>query len=283
MWEEPRWKVLCMYKWGVFIAKDTTWHLWLFEFPHDYLIFMNFWLYMTLHITCGSLGLPSYITLIYNSMDHSSDVADLIHDTTRHDNVGMFMMLVMSMLRCNAVEWGMCSWCIIASPLHEKVCRVFDGLGVHLMSHVHIAHSLLLWDAFHDHPCMKNSPHMYHPFVKKYPFMNHLLVKKYSRMHCLFVRLRTNLLACALLVHPICRHVMSYSCTCICNHSWWYGIKSINLLFYNDALSFAFECRWPGERTSYESAQGGFRAGMQAPGTTSGNCVEVTGRLRWTI
>jgi len=64
MWEEPRWKVFCMYKWGVYIAKGktnpcgcsnsliTVWLTWFFNFT---------WLF---RFRCGSLGLPRYITLI---------------------------------------------------------------------------------------------------------------------------------------------------------------------------------------------------------------------------
>jgi len=59
----------------------------------------------------------------------------------------------------------MCSWCIIALPLHGKVCRVFDGLGVRLMLHVHVTLSLLLWHA--SYVC---------PFVNTFPCMRSLFI-----------------------------------------------------------------------------------------------------------
>ena len=48
-------------------------------------------------------------------------------DATRHDNAGMFMLLVVSMSSCSVAEWWMCSWCIIASSLYGKVCVGLRG------------------------------------------------------------------------------------------------------------------------------------------------------------
>ena len=99
----------------------------------------------------------------------------MTHDTTRHDKAGVFMLLMVCMSSCSVVEWWMSSWCIIASPLHEKVCEVFDGLGVLLMFHVHVIPSLVLWHA----RCVR------------------LFAKKSSRMHSLFVHSWKNLPAYA--------------------------------------------------------------------------------------
>jgi len=179
---------------------------------------------MTLHITCGFLGIPRYITLIYNRMVHSSDVANMTHDRTRHDNAGMFMLQTVSMSSYSAAKWWMCSWCITTSPLHSKVCRVFDGLGVCLMLHVHVSPLFLLWHDSHVCPFAKTSPRMHRPLLK-------------------------NIIASTLLVHSVCCDVMSHPRTCIYNRSWRDDIKSINLLVYHDSLSFAFRCKWPRERT----------------------------------
>ena len=59
---------------------------------------------MTLQITSGSLGLPHYITLIDNCMSHGSEVADMTHDMSRHDSVGVFMLLQVCMSSCSVAE-----------------------------------------------------------------------------------------------------------------------------------------------------------------------------------
>lgn len=82
---------------------------------------------MNLQITSGSLGLPCYIILIYNSMAHSSDVDDMTHYTTWHESASMLMLLLVCMSSCSAAEWWMSYWCITTLPLHGKVCGVFDG------------------------------------------------------------------------------------------------------------------------------------------------------------
>lgn len=125
-------------------------------------------------------------TLIYNSTTHSSDAAKMTHDMTWHDSFSMFMLLVVSMSSCNSAELWMCYWCIIASPLHGKVCRVFDGLGVHLMLHVHISRLLILWHASYVLPFTKKYPHMHHPFANKSPRMHRPFAKKYPFMHHMF-------------------------------------------------------------------------------------------------
>lgn len=68
----------------------------------------------------------------------------MTHDMTRHDSAGMFMLMVVSISSCSASEWWVCSWCIIASPLHDKVCIDFDGVDFHLMLYVHLSPSLVL-------------------------------------------------------------------------------------------------------------------------------------------
>ena len=65
---------------------------------------MTLQLYMTLHIymwlSCTSM--LHYID--YNSVAHNSDVAEMTHDMTQHDNADMFMLMVVSMLTYNVVE-----------------------------------------------------------------------------------------------------------------------------------------------------------------------------------
>ena len=89
----------------------------------------------------------------------------------------------------------MSSWCTIASPLHGKVCRVFNGVGVLLMLHVHVAPLILLWHALCVRPFAKKSPCIHYPFVKispriHCPFMKNILTcivysqRKSPRMHC---------------------------------------------------------------------------------------------------
>ena len=123
MWEELRWKVLCMYKWGGIYSQGWNWPLWFFNYPHDCLTSMTFRLYMTLCITSGSFGLPRYITLI-EKISHNRDVGNM----TRHHSVGTFVLLLEWMSSYSAIGWWMSSWCITASPPHGKVCRVFDGI-----------------------------------------------------------------------------------------------------------------------------------------------------------
>ena len=116
-------------------SQGWNWPLWPFDFPHDYLTYMNLQLYMTLHLYMWVSWTSTLHYINCNSMAHSSDVAEMTHDMIRHDNVGMFKLLVVSMSRCSAAEWWVWSWCIIASPSHGKVCEVFDALGVRLIVH----------------------------------------------------------------------------------------------------------------------------------------------------
>lgn len=82
----------------------------------------------------------------------------------------------------------MFSWCIIASPSHSKVCRVFDGLGVRLMFHVQVNPLLVLWHASR---------------VR-------LFMKKYPCMHSSFVHLQNNPLAC--IPHlSVCKAISSHA------------------------------------------------------------------------
>jgi len=122
---------------GIYI-QWRNWPLWLYNFPHDYLTYMTLQLYMWVSLT------STLHYIVYNSMAHSSHVAEISHDMTRHDNAGMFMPMVVFMLICSDAEWWVCYLCIIASVPHDKVSRVFDGLGVWLMFHVHISPSLVL-------------------------------------------------------------------------------------------------------------------------------------------
>lgn len=159
MWEEPRWKAFCMYKWWIFIAKGKT-NPWECSTSFMTIWHLTLQLYLTLHITCGSLGFPFYITLVYNNMAHSSDVAEMTHDTTRPENDCMFMLLVVSMSSCSATEWWMWCWRIIASPLHGKVCGVFDGLGVFIHSWTNL-HACII----HSFVCKQISSHVFSLFI----------------------------------------------------------------------------------------------------------------------
>ena len=126
MWKEPRWKVLCMYKWEGIYSQGWNWTLWPFDYPHNCLNSMTFRLYMTLCTTSESLGLPRCIPLIDN-MAHSWDVDDMTHDTTRHDSAGTFVLLLECMSLCSAAGWWMSSWRVTTSPSHGKVRGAFDS------------------------------------------------------------------------------------------------------------------------------------------------------------
>lgn len=155
----------------------------------------------------------------------------------------MFMLLLVSMSSCSVVEWWMCSWCITASSPYGKVCRVFDGHGIHFMfsracssftcilacfkcsfvnekisSHASFIrgnislHASSVREKISSHAspiCEKISSHA-PSFTKKSPRMHHLFAKKYPCMHCSFVRSWKNLLTCPLLIHPIHHCVTSH-------------------------------------------------------------------------
>lgn len=87
---------------------------------------MIFQLYMTFSTISGSLGFPSYITLIDN-IAYSGDVGDMTQDMTWHESAGTFMLLLECMSSYNVVGWWMSSWCITTSPPHGKLHGVFDG------------------------------------------------------------------------------------------------------------------------------------------------------------
>lgn len=239
MWEEPMRKFFCMYKWGLFIVKVKTG-------PSDFSTsFMTVWL-STLH-SSWSIGLPRYITLIYKSIAHSSDVAGMTHNTNWHDSAGMFMLVVVCMSSCNATEWWISSWCIIASPSHSKLCRVLDGDWVRLMLHFHIV------------------PFLYFGMVDMFVHLQKYLlscsficedilawssVREQISWHVSFVHPFAN--TCVCMYSPFSSRLSLfhvYSCTYDYNHSWRDDNKSINLLVYHDVWSFNFGCRWPGERT----------------------------------
>ena len=224
----------------------TIWLTWLFNFTWPF-IFM-----------CGSLGLPCYVTLIYNGTEHNSDAAEMTHDMTWHNNASMFMLLVVSMSSHIVVEWWMCSCCIIASPLHDKACRVFDGLGVCLMFSSACSSFTCTLIGFIFSSIRKQ--------IFLHAFHVHQFVNKSPR------------------IHPICSRVMYHPCTCIHNHSWWEDIKSINILIYHDVLSFAFECKWPGERTRLlKLCKVYFKLGCGLQELPNENFIEVTWRLGWIV
>ncbi len=76
MWEEPRWKSILHVQMRGIYSQGWNWPLWLFNFPHECLTYMNIQLYMWLSWT----SMLHYID--YNSMSHSSDVAEMTHDMT---------------------------------------------------------------------------------------------------------------------------------------------------------------------------------------------------------
>ena len=119
-------------------SQGWTRPLWLFDFPRDGFNYMT----LQLHMWVSWTSMLHYID--YNSMDHSSDVAEMTHDMTWHDSDGMFMLMMVPMSCCSATKWWVCSWCNITSPPHGKVCGVFNGLGVCLMFHVHVSPPLVL-------------------------------------------------------------------------------------------------------------------------------------------
>ena len=267
MWEELRWKFLCMYKWGGIYSQGWNWPLWLFDFPHDCLTSMTFQLYMTLHMTSGSLGIPRYITLIEN-MAHSRDVDNMTHEKTRHDSSGTFVPLLVCMSSCSVSGWWMSSWCVTASPPHGKVRGVFDGHLVCLMLHSHISPylyvgmldkfvcswkvyvrlSVHLWTHFCMFVCL---------FVPKHIFA-WLFVREHISLNALFVGPLANM---SFFMYSLCSsHLPSQHvclCTFICSHSWWDDIKSINLLVYHDAWSFRMQVTERGDRLWGMSWDGG--------------------------
>lgn len=203
---------------------------------------------MTLQITSGSLRLPCYITLIKN-MAHNTDLDDTTHDKTRHDSAGTFELLLVCMSSYKVVRWWMSSWCVTASPLHGKVCEVFDGHWVHLMLHSHVAPCLYvcMLDRFvhfqkvYVHLSIHSQTHLHmfiHPYICKHIFTWSSIWKQVY-LHASFAHSFTNIPF--FLYSPCSSHTSSchvYSCTCICSHSWQDDIKSINLLVYHDAWSF---------------------------------------------
>jgi len=109
---------------------------WLFNL-HDYSTYMTLWLYPWVFWT-STLHYIDYIVMTW-----STDVAEETHDTTQHDTTGMHTLDVLFMSSCCSAEWWVCPWCTIASPMHDKVRRVFNGLSVclivHACSHVSFA------------------------------------------------------------------------------------------------------------------------------------------------
>ena len=174
---------------------------------------MTLQLYMNLQIYMWVSWNSTLHYIDYNSVVHNNDVVEMDHDMNQHDKDGItFTLLVVSMLSCNAAEWWMCSWCIIASPSHGKVCEVFNGLGVCLMLHVHVSPSLVL-----------------------------------SMLH-MFAHLRTSLLAC----DPCSSRSLSHHVTSMYLYLQWIMTrrhqiqKSPSLPW---CIFFTFGCRWLGERT----------------------------------
>ena len=134
----------------------------------------------------------------YIVMTQSSDVTEATHDTTQHVGTCMHIFPMSFMLNYCVVEWWVCPLCTIASPLRGRVCGVFNGLGVHFI--------------FHACACVSFSCYLVR-------FMCLSICKQVSWHELHF--------------HPIHRHTMSRSCTCICNHSWQDNMKSKNIPVYH--------------------------------------------------
>lgn len=199
-------------------------------------------------MTSESLGRPCYITLIEN-MAHSMHVDDMTHDKTQSDDVRTFVLVVVCMSSYSFARWWMSSWCIKASPLHGKMRGVFDSHWVRLMLHSHIGPFLYvgMLDKFvcslkaYVRPFVRPWTHLHmllHPSIHEQIF-TWLSICEQNSLHASFSHLFTNMSFCMhspCSSHPLPHHVCS--CTCICSHSWWDDIKSINLLVYHDAWLF---------------------------------------------
>lgn len=153
-------------------------------------LYMTLQIYMCVSWTC----MLHYIH--YNSVAHNSDVAKMTHEMTHITELVCSCCLMVCMSSCNVVEWWVCSWCSIASPLHGKVCKS----------------SMVLVFTWY---CMCMS----------------LLLLYFGMLH-VFVHSWKNLLACipcssihetislhVFLVHHVRHRVMSHPCTYIYNHS----------------------------------------------------------------
>jgi len=212
MWEELRWKVPSLYKWGGIYSQGWNWPLWLFDYLHDSLTSMTFWLYVTLCTTSGSLGLPCYITLIDN-MAHSREVDDM----TWHDSASTFVLLLECMSSCNAAGWWMSSWCITASPSHDKVHRVFNGRWFAWCCFDTFLLACMLESLTGSSVCercmfirLSVREHILHvrSFVRPRTHLCMIIHSRAHRMHRSFVRWWTYPSACAPFVHLIRRRTM---------------------------------------------------------------------------
>jgi len=90
-------------------SQEWNWPLWLFNFPHDYLTYMTLQLYITLQFYMWVSWTSTLHHIDYNSMAHSSGVAEMTHDMPRHDRASMFMLLLVSMSIYSVAMWSMCS------------------------------------------------------------------------------------------------------------------------------------------------------------------------------
>ena len=140
---------------------------------------------------------------------HSIDVGNMTHDLTRHDNAGTFVLLLECMLSYSAAEWWMSSLCIIASPPHGEVLRVFDGPCFTWWSFSMLFLSCMLegltGSFFREGACSSRS----------------------FALHASFIRPLVNLPFCMCSIrssHSSSFHI--FWCTCTCSHSWWDDIKS---------------------------------------------------------
>ncbi len=209
MWDDPRWKSILHFQMRNISSQGWNWPLWLLNFPHDCLTYMNLQPYMTLQLYMWVSWTSTLHYIDYNSMAHNSDEVEMTHDMTQHESASMFMFLVVSMLSFSATKWWMFSWCIIASSPHDKVWKVFDGLGVHLIiSHAcsSFACTLTCFMCPSVHEKISLHAFLVFPFAQKPPCM-----------HSLFVHSQINLLAC--IPHLSVREQISLHEFLIC-HSW---------------------------------------------------------------
>jgi len=152
MWQEPRWKFLCSYNEGVYIAKCNSWPLWLLGFPHDcstsYEISTD--VTLQLHLCVHWTLKLHYIWL--------QEVCPIVVMWQRQ----LMKQLDMTLLTCTSWLWCPCQDTMLLSdgctpsvlhlhPCMEKCREVFDGLSVSWWSHACLL-LLVAWCAMCIHP-----------------------------------------------------------------------------------------------------------------------------------
>lgn len=195
---------------GVFIAQGETdpcgystthmtiWLPWLFDLHDSLFNKWVSWTSMLHHIGYNKPIMEMWVTWIMTWLN-----------MTWHENVDTFALLLECMLSYSATGWWMSSWCIIASPPHGEVLRVFDGpwLAWWSFSMLFLACMLegLTGSSVREGTCSSYS----------------------STSHALFIPPLVNLYFYMCFLHS--SHSSSCHvcwCTCTCSHSWRDDIKS---------------------------------------------------------